>query len=57
MKTKKTIAKENSKTGKYHQTFNALWDKLDNEIVEKNTGKQLGKIIDLMRDQNQIGGG
>lgn len=35
MKTKKTIAKENSKTGKYH----------------------LGKIIDLMRDQNQIGGG
>ena len=55
MKTKYETAKANSSTGKYHQTFRELWGKLDKDLINKSTGKQLGKIIDLMRDQNQIG--
>ena len=50
-------AKKESKTGKYHRTFNNLWERLDAELVKKLTGKQLGKIIDEMYNQNVIGRG
>lgn len=48
-------AKKISKTGKYHETFNALASLLPEEITNKCTSKQIAIIIDLMRDQHAIG--
>ena len=48
-------AKKLSKTGKFHESFNALFEKIPDEIVANCTAKQLAIIVDLMRDQYTIG--
>ncbi len=48
-------AKKTSKVGSMDYTFNLLIAKITPDMWQQLTGKQLGKLVDMLYDQKVVG--